>query len=259
MCGNFAVLVDFHILPQGPSRDTSWFSDHEKEEVCMLLKDSIDSRVKQYLEARKQRGQWKRMEYTKPIPLSLKGRFFKCRDFIGVLNLCFLLEQKENISNGTSEYFAESAEKKNAKRKKTSNGNSSKPQTREDTMKVYLGSVNWETRNRKNERQTPSDPQSELPVLELENDVNRRQPDDASSQQKLHSAEWLKMRLLSKYLPCRYESNQQRSCGSEEKLDPLKTRLNSKLFAKQDLAKSMSDKESLTLGKNPLRPFFYEK
>lgn len=110
------------------------------------------------------------------------------------------------------------------------------------------------------------------------------------------------MRLLSKYLPCRCESalpdpkqsqgvtetqNQQRSCGSEEKLDPckkafseedyliptdietkknnadclepsseVKTQLNSKLFAKQDLAKSMSDEESLTLGKNPLRLFF---
>lgn len=30
-CGNFAVLVDLHVLPQGTSKDTSWFSDHEKE------------------------------------------------------------------------------------------------------------------------------------------------------------------------------------------------------------------------------------
>lgn len=29
-----------------------------------------------------------------------------------VLNLCFLLEQKEELSNGTSEYFTESAENK---------------------------------------------------------------------------------------------------------------------------------------------------
>ncbi|KYO23749.1 protein SLX4IP [Alligator mississippiensis] len=219
-CGNFAVLVDFHILPQGPSKDTSWFSDHEKEEVCMLLKDSIDSRVKQYLEARKQRGQWKHMEYTKPIPLSLKGASFHITAYFMKrwVNLrCVVEDQyrelhvfperlmvcasrlesnpspwtsengalKEKLSNGTSEYFAESAEKKKynipltqqikqdilkdiAKRKKTSNGNSSKPQTREDTMKVYLGSVNSETGNRKNERQTPSDPQSEAKCRRIE-------------------------------------------------------------------------------------------
>lgn len=32
-----------------------------------------------------------------------------------VLNLCFLLEQKEELSNGTSEYFTESAEDKKPK------------------------------------------------------------------------------------------------------------------------------------------------
>ncbi|KAF2987730.1 hypothetical protein EK904_015142 [Melospiza melodia maxima] len=36
-CGNFAVLVDVHILPQGSSKDTSWFSDHEKEGITEEL------------------------------------------------------------------------------------------------------------------------------------------------------------------------------------------------------------------------------
>ncbi|XP_053568124.1 protein SLX4IP [Bombina bombina] len=72
-CGNFAVLVDLHVLPQGSSKDTSWFSDHEKEEVCMLLKETIDSRVKQHIESRKQQGQMKCKEYTQTSPLFLKG------------------------------------------------------------------------------------------------------------------------------------------------------------------------------------------
>ncbi|KAG8443872.1 hypothetical protein GDO86_009169 [Hymenochirus boettgeri] len=72
-CGNFAVLVDLQVLPQGTSKDTSWFSDHEKEEVCMLVKDTIDSRVKQHIENRKQQGQLKHKEYTQSSPLFLKG------------------------------------------------------------------------------------------------------------------------------------------------------------------------------------------
>uniref|UniRef100_A0A8C6W9F5 Protein SLX4IP n=1 Tax=Nannospalax galili TaxID=1026970 RepID=A0A8C6W9F5_NANGA len=30
-CGNFAVLVDLHILSQGSNKDTSWFSEQKKE------------------------------------------------------------------------------------------------------------------------------------------------------------------------------------------------------------------------------------
>ncbi|KAM4770889.1 protein SLX4IP [Rhinophrynus dorsalis] len=72
-CGNFAVLVDLHVLPQGTSKDTSWFSDHEKEEVCLLLKDTINSRVKLHIEMRRQQGQVKHKEYTQASPLFLKG------------------------------------------------------------------------------------------------------------------------------------------------------------------------------------------
>ncbi|XP_072265724.1 protein SLX4IP isoform X2 [Pyxicephalus adspersus] len=72
-CGNFAVLVDLHVLPQGTSKDTSWFSDHEKEEVSTLLRDMIDCRVRQHIESRRQQGQVKLKEYTQANPLFLKG------------------------------------------------------------------------------------------------------------------------------------------------------------------------------------------
>uniref|UniRef100_A0A8B9P6D1 SLX4 interacting protein n=1 Tax=Apteryx owenii TaxID=8824 RepID=A0A8B9P6D1_APTOW len=309
-CGNFAVLVDVHILPQGSSKDTSWFSDHEKEELCMLLEDAVASRVKHYLEAPKQRGQWKSMEHAASAPLFLTGnrfhitaqfmkrwvnlrcavgkryrelRVFPDRFVVCVSKLesnpsawtCENGALKEELSNGTSEYFTESAENKKfklslsqqikqdilkeiVKRTKPRKSSVSKPQTSKDSEKVYLGSVDSQKGNRKNDCQTSPNPPSELkcrsigelkdcintsesnlelPVLELENDVNQRQPDDASSQQKPHSAEWLKMRLLSKNPPCSYESAlldpkqsqkvtktqaQQNSCGSEEKLDHSK-------------------------------------
>ncbi|KFQ92357.1 Protein SLX4IP, partial [Nipponia nippon] len=360
-CGNFAVLVDVHILPQGSSKDTSWFSDHEKEEVCMLLEEVVASRVKHYMEAPKQRGQWKSTERAPSGPLfltanslhitayfmkrwvNLQLRVFPDRFIVCVSKLesnpsAWTCEngvlQKEELSNGTSEYFTESAENKKleislneqikqdilkeiAKRTKTRKNSTSKPQISKDSEKVYLGSVDSQTGNRKNDGQTSLGPQSEvkcrsaglrkgcintaesnleLPVLELENDVNQRQPDDVGSQQKPRSVEWLKSSLLSENPPCSSESAllgakqsqkvsktqaQQKSCGSEEKLEHLKkvssegaplipsntetskcdddclgpfleekTPLNSRLFSKEDLTKTASDEESLTWGKN---------
>ncbi|XP_057279285.1 protein SLX4IP isoform X1 [Pezoporus wallicus] len=146
-CGNFAVLVDVHILPQGSSKDTSWFSDHEKENVCMLLEEVITSRVKQYLEAPKGRGQWKSMERAPSGPLFLTAnslhitayfmkrwvnlrcavgkryrdlRVFPDRFIVCVSKLdsnpsdwtCDDDVLKEELSSGTSEYFTESAENK---------------------------------------------------------------------------------------------------------------------------------------------------
>uniref|UniRef100_A0A452EFG3 SLX4 interacting protein n=1 Tax=Capra hircus TaxID=9925 RepID=A0A452EFG3_CAPHI len=72
---NFAVLVDLHVLPQGSSKDTSWFSEQKKEEVCLLLKETIDSRVKEYLQVRKQHRP-SDTEFTRSNPLSLKGYGF---------------------------------------------------------------------------------------------------------------------------------------------------------------------------------------
>ncbi|NXQ15013.1 SLX4I protein, partial [Peucedramus taeniatus] len=149
-CGNFAVLVDVHILPQGSSKDTSWFSDHEKEEVCKLLEEVVASRVKHYLEAPKQCGQWKPMEQESSGPLFLTAnslhitayfmkrwvnlrcalgkryrelRVFPEKFIICVSKLDFdpsawtcdndgLVEE---LSSGMSEYFTESAENKKPK------------------------------------------------------------------------------------------------------------------------------------------------
>ncbi|OXB80803.1 UNVERIFIED_CONTAM: hypothetical protein H355_003714 [Colinus virginianus] len=304
-CGNFAVLVDVHILPEGSNKDTSWFSDQEKEEVCMYLEEVVVSRIKHYLEARKQRGQWKSIDHASSSPLfitannfhitayftkrrvnlrcALGKRYRELRMFPDKFVVCisklefnpsaWLCENGalKEVSSGTSEYFAESAEsrklklslneqikqdvlKEIVKRTKKGENSTSKPQTSKDSKQVDLGSVGSQTGNRKNDCQTSPSPQSEvkwrstgqlkdcintaesnleLPVLELENNVNQRQPADASSQQKPHSVEWLKSRLLSKNSPCSYESalvgpkqNQKvtktqalrNSCSSEENL-----------------------------------------
>ncbi|NXC56961.1 SLX4I protein, partial [Aleadryas rufinucha] len=149
-CGNFAVLVDVHILPQGSSKDTSWFSDHEKEEVCKLLEEVVASRVKHYLETPKQRGQWKPMEHGSSGPLFLTAnslhitayfmkrwvnlrcalgkhyrelrvfpeKFIVCvskLDFDPSAWACDSGVLKEELSSGTSEYFTESAGNKKHK------------------------------------------------------------------------------------------------------------------------------------------------
>ncbi|KAL1786518.1 SLX4IP isoform X1 [Sigmodon hispidus] len=75
-CGNFAVLVDLHIEPQGSNKDSSWFSEQKKEEVCLLLKETIDSRVKEYMGLYKQHKP-SNAEFTRSSPLSLKGYGFQ--------------------------------------------------------------------------------------------------------------------------------------------------------------------------------------
>lgn len=203
------------------------------------------------------------------------------------------------------------------KRTKPRRSGASKPQISKDSKKVYLGSADLQTENRKNDRQTSLGARSavkrrspgllkdctntaesslELPVLEQRSDVNQRQPDDVHSQQKPHSLQWLEESLLSENPPCSSESalpapKQSRrvtktqarlkTCGSEEKLEhftdvssegtpltsintemnkcddnclgPLleKTPLNSSLFSKQDMTKTVVDKKLLTLRKNP--------
>ncbi|NWU94160.1 SLX4I protein, partial [Upupa epops] len=145
-CGNFAVLVDVHILPQGSSKDTSWFSDHEKEEVCMLLEEVVASRVKHYLERRRQ---CKSTEPASSGPLFLTAssfhitayfkkrwvnlrcavgkhqhdlRVFPDRFIVCVSKLEFdpsdwTCENNmlKELSSGTSEYFAETGENKKRK------------------------------------------------------------------------------------------------------------------------------------------------
>ncbi|XP_053430401.1 protein SLX4IP [Nycticebus coucang] len=143
-CGNFAVLVDLHISPQGSNKDTSWFSEQKKEEVCLLLKETINSRVKEYLGVRKQHKA-SNAEFTRSSPLSLKGyglqitayflkrgirlrclwgtqnaelQVFPDRFVVCVSQLAFshnhLASQSEELTegalHGVSDYFAECAE-----------------------------------------------------------------------------------------------------------------------------------------------------
>ncbi|KAM8775109.1 LOW QUALITY PROTEIN: protein SLX4IP [Rhynchonycteris naso] len=142
-CGGFAVLVDLHVSPQGSNKDTSWFSEQNKEEVCLLLRETIDSRVKEYLEVRKQHRP-SNTEFTRSSPLSLKGfgfqitayflkrgirlrclggsrgpelRVFPDRFVVCVSQLAFdrdLPRQNEQLTEralrGASDYFAECAE-----------------------------------------------------------------------------------------------------------------------------------------------------
>ncbi|XP_032845117.2 protein SLX4IP isoform X2 [Tyto alba] len=342
-------------------------------EVCMLLEDVVASRVKHYLEERKQRGQWKSMEHASSGPLFLTAnsfhitayfmkrwvnlhcavgkryrelRVFPDRFIVCVSKLesnpsawtCENGVLKEELSSGTSEYFTETAENKKrkisrseqikqdilkeiVKRTNPRKSSTSKPQISKESRKVYLGSVDSQRGNRKNDCQTSLSPQSEVkcrsrgllkdcintaesnlefPVSELENYVNQRQTDDVSSQKKPHSVEWLNLRLLSENLPCSSESAllgpkqsqkvtkteaQQKSCGSEEKLErfkkafsegtPLipsnteiskfdddrlgpfleeKTPLNSRMFCNEDVPKTASGEKSLTLRKNLSQP-----
>lgn len=205
-----------------------------------------------------------------------------------------------------------------AKRRKPRRSSASKPQISKDSKKVYLGSGDLQTENRKNDCQTSLSARSdvrrrspgllkdctntaesslELPALGQRNDVNQRQPDDVHSQRKPHSVQWLEARLLSESSPCSSESAlpapkqsqrvtktqaQLKTCGSEEALEhftkvssegtPLtsintemskcddnclgpfleeETPLNPGLLSKQDVTKTVADKKSLTLGKNP--------
>nr|XP_060641871.1 protein SLX4IP isoform X3 [Anolis sagrei ordinatus] len=75
-CGNYAVLVDVHIMPQDSNKDNVWFSDHKKEEIFMLLKETLDSRVAQYLSTHKRPGQSKQVESAKEAPLFLQADDF---------------------------------------------------------------------------------------------------------------------------------------------------------------------------------------
>ncbi|XP_039572880.1 protein SLX4IP isoform X2 [Passer montanus] len=277
-CGNFAVLVDVHILPQGSIKDTSWFSDHEKEwflfqEVCKLLEEVVASRVRHYLEAPKQRGQWKPMEQGSSGPLFLTAnslhitayfmkrwvnlrcalgkhyrelrvfpeKFIVCvskLDFDPSAWTCDDGGLKEELSNGTSEYFTESAENKKrkislseqikrdilrkiVKRTKPRRSSASKPQISKDSKKVYLGWADSQTENRDCEtslsarsavkRRSPgllkdctntAESSLGLPVLEQRNDVHQREPEEVHSQHKPHSLERSEASLLSESPPC---------------------------------------------------------
>ncbi|XP_034041588.1 protein SLX4IP isoform X2 [Thalassophryne amazonica] len=67
-CGNFAVLVDLHVLPLGDQEDTSWFTMEHTEEVKTVVQDAMDKRVKQYTEFLQNRRQPKQKKELPPAP-----------------------------------------------------------------------------------------------------------------------------------------------------------------------------------------------
>lgn len=98
-CGNFAVLVDLHIVPQRSNKDSSWFSEQKKEEVCLLLKETIDSRVKEYVGMYKQHRP-SNAEFTRSSPLSLKGFGFQITAYFlkrGIHLRCIQSSQKTEL------------------------------------------------------------------------------------------------------------------------------------------------------------------
>ncbi|XP_027477350.1 protein SLX4IP isoform X2 [Zalophus californianus] len=243
-CGNFAVLVDLHILPQGSNKDNSWFSEQKKEEVCLLLKETIDSRVKEYLEVRKQHRP-SNTEFTRSSPLTLKElRVFPDRFVVCVSQLSFscdlLASQNEELTegalHGASDYFAECAEsslppsarrkrnarKEIAKRTETKDSVVSKSWSSRDIVGTSSDPVMAEITRRRGDSWASTSPPSEstgqaedyikaakshwgLPVQKLEN-VHQTQPEDTSSQQKPHFGEWLETGLLGRSPVCSCES-----------------------------------------------------
>ncbi|XP_059214813.1 protein SLX4IP [Centropristis striata] len=76
-CGNFAVLVDLHVLPLGGQEDASWFTTDHIEEVTALVRDSVDQRVKQYTVSHHNKRQPKQKKELPPASaFFVKGKYF---------------------------------------------------------------------------------------------------------------------------------------------------------------------------------------
>ncbi|XP_051231208.1 protein SLX4IP isoform X1 [Dicentrarchus labrax] len=76
-CGNFAVLVDLHVLPLGSQEDASWFTTDHIEEVTALVRDAVDQRVKQYTESLHVKRQPKQKKELAPASaFFVKGKSF---------------------------------------------------------------------------------------------------------------------------------------------------------------------------------------
>ncbi|XP_061546677.1 protein SLX4IP [Phycodurus eques] len=76
-CGNFAVLVDLHILPLGSQEDASWFTTRHIEEVTTLIRDAVEQRVKQYADSFQKGRQPKHKKELAPASAFIvKGKHF---------------------------------------------------------------------------------------------------------------------------------------------------------------------------------------
>ncbi|KAG8583993.1 hypothetical protein GDO81_008629 [Engystomops pustulosus] len=220
-------------------------SCQNSQEVCLLLKDTIDARVKQHIENRRQQGQAKHKEYTQASPLFLKelyvfpDRFVVCVSQLEPHSNTWAADTikppstKESFS-GRSEYFTEqrehainnilpTAEQKQAALrnivKKTKATKDSSPESGRDCKecprlgRAYsdIGSeINTQCRSADHAEDcvntTPNN--LELPDAEVENDVNSRQPCRTSSQHKPQATERLQAQDPTKALSWICESAQ---------------------------------------------------
>ncbi|XP_024866466.1 protein SLX4IP isoform X2 [Kryptolebias marmoratus] len=76
-CGNFAVLVDLHVLPLGPQESADWFAATRTQEVAALVRDAVEQRVKLYAELLHDRKRPKQRKELPPAPaFSVRGENF---------------------------------------------------------------------------------------------------------------------------------------------------------------------------------------
>ncbi|KAM9560030.1 protein SLX4IP [Salvelinus alpinus] len=77
-CGSYAVLLDLQIigpLGRGAAQETSWVTMEHIEEVTSLVRDTVDRRVRLYIDCLHKRGQPKhKRELPRANPLCVKGR-----------------------------------------------------------------------------------------------------------------------------------------------------------------------------------------
>ncbi|XP_068088589.1 protein SLX4IP isoform X2 [Hyperolius riggenbachi] len=249
-CGNFAVLVDLHVLPQGTSKDTSWFSDHEKEEICTLLRQTIETRVTQHMESRRLQGQVKCKEYTQASPLFVKGtslriaayfikrwvnlrcavkhryrelyvfpdRFVVCASQLDPASSSNEAESvttanKKDLCNGVSEYFAENG------------GNYiNNPSVTTPRKQAALKNIVKKTKAAKDANSKPG---SNLKGCSRRNSVKGRKKTTAASESACTSSELAKHGINtprnSSELPnpeVEYDINPSQACGSSSQHKP---------------------------------------
>ncbi|XP_008760483.1 protein SLX4IP isoform X5 [Rattus norvegicus] len=220
-CGNFAVLVDLHVLPQGSNKDSSWFSEQKKE--AMAFRSQLIS--------------------------SGEGYTFAVSRAPGIQNFVYFLRALwcVLVSLHLVMILGQTRMKSRVRRAESKGTDVSKPQTSRDLVGKSSDSVITVVPRRRDASaillsepvgQAQDDIRAakshqELPVQKLEN-VSQTQPGDTRSQQQLHPGEWLKTGLLSRSPVYNYESaspgpkqspraaktqQKRRNCGSVEDSD----------------------------------------
>ncbi|XP_049987932.1 protein SLX4IP isoform X4 [Alexandromys fortis] len=220
-CGNFAVLVDLHIVPQGPNKDSSWFSE-QKKEVMAFRSQPISSRE----------------GYAFAVfraPRTLNFIYFLTDLWSVLVNLrSVLILGQARMKNRVRKTEAKRSAKSKSQASTDLVGRSTDsvitvvPRRRDASailLSESMGQAQDDIKAAKSHRG--------LPVQKLEN-VSQTEPEDTSSQQQPHPGEWLKSGLLSRSPMCSYESaspgpkqspraaktqQKRRNCGSAEDSD----------------------------------------